>query len=290
MSSRTNPPLIIHIGYSKCMSSWLQSLFSIVPEVSYAYKTNYFALEDSNFDKGQEWYLNQFQGDGDILIESDEHLLLPITDYRECFSKASISDFEKVLRNICLYPGSVKIIVAYRNTDELIVSRYIQYIRSGGSINIKEFINRFFSNGKWKEYFDYRIYSLRSMLVNFLGDDAIFLLNMDDFRKDRAGSIDRLSKFISCDLSDWADLVPKVNVSPSYYCIILQRLINVLFVKTKKCKNRRPVSRIGYYPWKATMKLLERIDKLIFSSKRHDKFLSYSERSILQSINEGFDN
>ncbi|WP_284456196.1 sulfotransferase [Alloalcanivorax xenomutans] len=265
--------LIVHIGYSKCMSTWLQGIFYKHPDIRYACRTNFFQKYDSNFGRGIDWYLEQFSGDG-VCLESDEHLLLPEIDEDLWLNKSNMTAVSEVLGRIRQSVEKPKIIFVYRSQVDMILSRYIQFVRSGGSLSFDHFFDRTFESGRWQDYYDYRYSRLHDLLESMFGKEHFLSINIDYFKSNKEETLEKLSVFLGVPISE--DLLPKkgVNVSPSYYAIKIQFLLNKIMVKRKKTHTQRASTRYGYYTWKLPMKLVEKIDSFLVKDKKRYQIVS----------------
>ncbi|MCH2159787.1 MAG: sulfotransferase domain-containing protein [Oleiphilaceae bacterium] len=251
------------------MSTWLQSLFEQHPDISYAYRTNYFQLYNSTFDKGLEWYRAQFIGKGRLFLESDEHLLLPEIDQNLWMNKSNLAKVQEVLENISASSfDSLKVIFVYRSQVDMILSRYIQFVRSGGKLNFNQFFDLTFRGEKYLDYFDYRFGKLHELMFDAFGSENVFSINIDDFKLRKANILDELASFIGVPILDSSLPQSAVNVSPSTAALKMQLMLNKLMVARKKTHVERAKTRFGYLAWKGPMKLIEMVDSRIIKDKK----------------------
>lgn len=276
-------PLVIHVGYSKCMSTWLQELFQEHPDIGYAFKTNYFQLYDSNFDRSSQWYISQFSRQGAIYLESDEHLLLPEIDNDLWVNKSNIGKIDEVLTRIGSVVEKPKLLFVYRSQVDMILSRYIQYVRSGGKLSSTGFLEKVFKNGNYREFCDYRFGKLHEVMAKKFGRDSIFSINMDVYKNNSALVLADLSSFLGVCIEDKQLPSSKVNVSPSYLAIKLQLMLNRFMVTRKKTHNNRAKTRFGYLVWKGAMKLVEKVDSIVVKDKQRYKIFTKKDINEIQS-------
>lgn len=269
MLVRDHNAFIFHLGYSKCMSTWLQSLFEQHPDIIYAYRTNYFQLYNSTFGKGLGWYKGQFKGEGSVSLESDEHLLLPEIDQNLWLNKSNLVKVQEVLEKISASSlNAPKVIFVYRSQVDMVLSRYIQFVRSGGRLNFTQFFELTFQGEKYLEYFDYRFGKLHELMFDVFGRDNVLSINIDDFKLRKASIIDELARYIGLPILDTHLPQSAVNVSPSTAALKVQLMLNKLMVVRKKTHVDRAKTRFGYLAWKGPMKLIEMIDSRIIKDKK----------------------
>src|SRR5688572_27408094 len=70
-------PEVLHIGFSKCASTYLRALFRSQSRVHMVFKSGFFTpflAKDMSFEQYQSLFRDE---DGIVNVESDEHLTLP---------------------------------------------------------------------------------------------------------------------------------------------------------------------------------------------------------------------
>lgn len=231
---RKRLPDVLHIGYSKSMSTTLQKMFQNSPEVGCAIKTEYFPLYREKYKSGSALYETEFEKKCDninarILIESDEHLIVPTLDRQRQVNCANITDIEKVLVRIKETLGSPKIIVVFRNQTDMFVSKYVQYIRGGGACSPQAFFDWLLSeetriNG-------YKYANVAEMLFDYFGSDKTYFVPLEGFRVNRQFQLPALERFLDC---SGLELPSAANTSPPERSILLQAKINNFLVEQKK--------------------------------------------------------
>ena len=275
--------IVIHMGYSKCMSTWLQELFRQHGEINYIHKSHFFQLYRNQFEKGVEYYRSLAdKGDKLITVESDEHLLLPGMDYDICIHTSKLQDIELVARKIAESIENPKVIIVVRNQVDMILSRYIQFVRGGGKLDFQVYYEKTFLNGNHKIYYEYKYYELIQRLSKYMDYNNIFIINLDDFKKNGQETLKRLSGFMNIDLLKYGMPPREINVSPSYSTMKIQLLINRLFVRRKNVDDQRPICRINYYVYRIIMRTLEYIDGKIARKKGRHLFLTREQMAQIQ--------
>ena len=276
----SHPQLVIHAGYSKCMSTWLQLLFQKHKEISYIHKSNFFQLYESNYCKGVRWYDNLFSNSyhHKVHLESDEHLMLPGINENIWINTNRLEDVEKVFRRIVKVNQKPKIVIVIRNQIDMILSRYFQFIKSGGRLDFGLFVDKTISNNNYKTNMFYKYFQVLSVVEKHVGKEQIFLLNLDDYRSKQIETLNNLSDFIGVNLLEHELPSREVNVSLSARGIKLNLLINKLLIIRKKTHTCKARARVPSLMWKIPVKLLEVIDKTLIKNK--NKYSLFNPQNI----------
>ena len=275
--------LYIHMGYSKCMSTWLQELFERHAEIHFVLKSRFFQLYRCNFEKGLDYYRTIIsKGDHKLAVESDEHLLMSAVDEQLFIHTAELDYVGLMARRIAESIEKPKIIVVVRNQVDMIVSRYIQFVRGGGKLTFQSYFDETFLNGNYKKFYGYEYYQVIKRLSEHINIDDIFIINLDDFKKNQIATLARLSGFMGIDLVKYGLPPREANVSPSYYAVKLQLLINRLFVTRKNVSDERTKCRINYYVYRIMMRAIEYLDGRLVRDKGKYRFFSPEQRDLIQ--------
>ena len=130
---------IIHIGYPKTASSWLQEEFfpkiencTMIPRK----KIQHYFLDPGAFEFNVENVKKEFQA------EKDKHLLLSDELLLGRLRPGGVKGFvtkEVANRLYSVFPDA-HIILFIRNQVDMIASTYLQYVRSGGNYSIRKFM------------------------------------------------------------------------------------------------------------------------------------------------------
>lgn len=223
---------VAHIGFSKVMSSWLQVLFENHPDICMVKKSGLLARKMRGEDISPTSYGKIFDGNNttQTLIESDEHLLLPAMhpDFAVRITNQSLQVL--LLQTIKAVIPDARILICIRRQRDLVVSRYIQYIRRHcGTLTPKQFFGEFVADDRWIDYVDYRFARLAKFALSLFGDDRVFVFVLEQFAANPASVLGRLESFLGVrSLSDYQP-VGAVNASPPYLSLVIERYINGFF-------------------------------------------------------------
>jgi len=194
------PPEILHIGFSKCASTYLRALFRAHPKIHLVFKSGFFTpflAKDMTFTTYQSFFT---EDDDKVNIESDEHLTLPGIHPELGVRTTNLHQFAEVADKIRTFLPDVKIIMVIRNQASLIVSRYSEFLITGGSLTFDEFASILMgdddSNNLYYQnyYFDIiRILEKRFQRANLL------ILIQEAMREDTKQTASTLSRFLALD-------------------------------------------------------------------------------------------
>jgi hypothetical protein len=193
-------PQILHIGFSKCASTYLRALFRGHAQVHLAFKTGFFTpflARDMTFDDYQRF----FSDDNRLVnVESDEHLMLPGVHPELGVRTTSLAGVAEVADKIKANLPDVRLIMVVRNQASLIVSRYSEYLVTGGALTFEEFADalmggRTGTNDHYQNYY----YEIAKLLEQRFPKDNVLILLQEEMRKDTAGTADRISRFVGLD-------------------------------------------------------------------------------------------
>lgn len=193
---------VIHIGFSKSASTFLQSIFSSASDINYIYKSGRFSIFDNKVDSPtlSESLLN---------FESDEHIVLP--EWHPRLNRVRVTriepleqTFAKIKENA---PGS-KIILVLRNQYSMIVSRYSQYVvGSGGRLNFEDFLIQMLGDDGGQNFYENYYHRIVMMLEKYFGRENILTLFYEDIKYNSEGVLKQVCEFSQHDFT---------NLSPSF--------------------------------------------------------------------------
>lgn len=144
----TSLPDALHVGFSKCASTFLQAFFAGHPDIFLVNQSHFFApFKFSSYDTGTDAYRRLFDGAdaGQVKLESDEHILLPLFHPVLAAAATTLESVTEISGRIRSTQPDAKIIIVVRNQVDLIVSRYSEYILGGGKGDFEYFVNEFLS-------------------------------------------------------------------------------------------------------------------------------------------------
>lgn len=196
-NSRDVRPHAIHIGFSKCASTYVRALLRGDPGVFLVFKSGYFTPFlnlDMDFAAYQDLFL---AGRDKVCVESDEHLTLPGYHPEIGVRTTTMREFEEVAERISKELPDVKLLMIIRNQASLIVSRYSEYLISGGSLEFPRFVETLMGDGNSPNihYQNHYFEIIRILEARFPKPNLLVLLQ-EEMRADTSGVAAGISRFL----------------------------------------------------------------------------------------------
>lgn len=254
------PEIIVHIGYHKTGTTYLQK--KIYPNIQNLKYYDYLSenlfpgmSSKSSFDVDLDRINEKLNSLGhDRILYSQEGLVGPLF-YNSGINAKEIADNLKKL-NVS------KIIITLRNQVSLIDSIYRQYIQEGGVARFNHFIKG------WRYSFDLdhlNFYRLINYYSSLFGKENVLIILSEQIRENEAEVIRQLENFTNGTyIENNKNLNPRQsNISLSNLSIILLRFINHFTYS-----NHRPSCAIlpnNFTTWKIRYALQRLIDPYLFS-------------------------
>ena len=177
--------VLIHIGYIKSGSTYLQRWFEKHPAMYYRFKgvTGFYGTHDIS------WYAESTDPLHECFVISSEHLSVwksdsDIVGMRSGLKKYDIKAYQLKLRDTlhAIYP-TAKILIVTRGYTSLFQSFYAQYVAIGGTYDFENLLKSMWDN--FPQLFDY------SHVVNIyrekFGNDNVIVLPYELLRADPHG-------------------------------------------------------------------------------------------------------
>lgn len=193
-------PQVLHIGFSKCASTYLRAIFRGHPDAHLVFKSGHF----TPFLAGRmsfEEYQRQFRNErGIVNVESDEHLTLPGIHPTLGVRATNLGEFAAVADSIRAELPHVRLIMVVRNQTSLMVSRYSEYLITGGTLGFEEFADELLGTKSgpnlWYQNYYRRIIAI---LEQRFPADQLLVLLQESMREDTAATVSRILAFMGLD-------------------------------------------------------------------------------------------
>lgn len=185
-------PDVLHIGFSKCGSSYLRSLFRALPSAKLVWKSGFFTPDLYTPNKNRPTSLAEYQGmfargDGILNVESDEHLAMPSVHPVLGIRATNLQEFERLVRSIATILPSVKIIMVFRNQPSLLVSRYSEYLIAGGTLEFNDFMSTLIGKNDAKNDFFQNFYrQMIEILERNFSKNQLLIIAQEEMATDMA--------------------------------------------------------------------------------------------------------
>lgn len=269
---------VIHIGFSKSASTFLQSLFEDNDDVNFIYKSKRFSLLDE--DK-EEVDLSENLTN----LESDEHIVLPSYNKDLNVRTTKLEDVKKILDRIHNHNSDAKIVLVLRNQLGLLPSRYSQYIVSGGDKSITEFVsilNGF--EGDQGDNFQNYYCQIVKMIVDLFGKESTLILFFEEINSNRVDSIKKISEFLNVNLTPKQSTIFSRRKGLTKNGIKMVRFINSYLVKNNENYQGVFETRIPIFFYKNLIRVVRLID--YFLPKTKEKLTSEEIKIIAEKFKE----
>jgi hypothetical protein len=263
----TRHPKVLHIGFSKCASTYLRALFREHPRIHLVFKSGFFTpflAKDMTFADYQSFFGNSANL---LTVESDEHLTLPGIHPELGVRTTSIEEFAKVADKIRTHLPDVKIIMIIRNQASLIVSRYSEFLIGGGSLIFDEFASKLMGEQRQPNLYFQNYYSrIIQLLEQRFPRSNVLVLLQEAMRGDTREAAITISKFIG--LNDVLALKRGLRAerrSLSVAGMTVLRWVNRLFVRRPSFGDVPPVTRLPLFVFKNAVRLVRALDYFVLS-------------------------
>ncbi|BDX37703.1 hypothetical protein CYCD_10580 [Tenuifilaceae bacterium CYCD] len=214
---------IVHIGYPKTASTWLQNEY--FPKVknfhfiSWPTVNNSLLFTDCFLFDSQR-VRDNFVTSGKSLLLSSEHLSTAI-NFGWHYGVYSFANAYKIK---AIYPNA-KIVIFVRRQQSLICSAYLQYIKNGGTFGFRKWLysGKVFS-------FEHLIFSRLIQLYDSLfGEDNVKVYLFEEFKKNPLLFLSRFNEDLGFDIDlDEVSLEP-VNRALRKRVAIIQKFMNLFY-------------------------------------------------------------
>jgi hypothetical protein len=234
-------PVLIHIGYHKTASGWLRRRFFVDPRTGLGSigkrGTRHPVRQLAGarpFEFDVETSRKQFEP---LLRNEEEKGLLPVIAF-ERLSGHPISggyDSKQIADRLIKTFPEARILVVLREQRAIILSTYNQYIREGGPLPLKTFINPPVTKSLRVPWFDLRHFEYHHLLAYYhelFGADRVLALTYEQFRANPADFVTKIADFAGRPLSEEVlrslPFGEVANRSPSPTAVELHRRLNKL--------------------------------------------------------------
>ena len=276
MSQAASNPQVLHIGFSKCASTFLQAFFEDHPEIFLVNQSHYFSpFEFGLFARGRDWYQSKFVGAAatQVTLESDEHIVMPLFHPVLKSAATTLESVEEVANRIKATCDTTRIIMVVRSQAELIASRYSEYLLCGGKLDFGGFVEEQLNcSVDGVSYFQNFYYEIARRLSEHFGQENVLVLLQEELQRDEKSVIDRLCKFIGVSQfqpvkRDMASR--RVGLSVLGMKIVTQ--FNKLVVKECKMSFKEAEVRIPFLLYKVLLRGYRYIDHALPDSIKGSK-------------------
>ena len=246
MDSRLLNPLI-HIGYHKTGSTWLQKHLFDRPDSGFSrlagkpMSTHHIGLRPATrfarnfvFEPGGSMYtLNEFSPDrmrqllGECIVQDSG---LPVLSDERLSGQPETGGFDS--QKICVRLSQVfdspKIFIVIREQKSLIASCYLDFLLKGGTLSLREYMQPRSNNSpKFKKSY-FMFHHLISMYQEVFGKENVLVLPYEMFRDDPDSYLISLGNFSGATIPDSLPVKDRVNARINTFIECKLRHLNFL--------------------------------------------------------------
>jgi Sulfotransferase domain len=261
----TSLPDVLHVGFSKCASTFLQRFFQEHPEIFLVNQSHFFApFEYSGYESGRDEYTHLFDNarPSQLKLESDEHIVLPLFHPVLSAAATTLESVVEVSKRIKRIQPKAKIILVIRNQVDLLVSRYSEYILGGGKEGFETFVSEFLSCSKdGTNYYQNFYASIIQIFHETFGGENVLIILQEDLSMDEPKIIKKLCRFLNI-----KEIQPKRHgliakrVGLSKLGMTTVRAINRAIVTSQERSHRKAEVRIPYLLYKIIQRSMRIVD------------------------------
>lgn len=218
---------IIHIGFHKTATTWLQKGLVIVKNATYV----------DPLIIGKEILLKsefRFYNESNPFEKMSERMVI---SHEELSGNPINAGFGGVMETV--YANRIhylfskrtpRIVIFIRNQYDMVLSQYLQYLKMGGIHSMDSFFNEkipssFRNKAFKKEYYFYS--NIIHLYQNLFGKESVYIYLYEELKEDNQAFLEKLKKDLDLDI-DIEDFIrlKSVNVSNSIKFNKIKRIIN----------------------------------------------------------------
>lgn len=195
-------PILIHIGYHKTATTWLQQLIFENQEFGFKrylskqeIKKRIVAPHPLSFDaKELRAYYDALVDDQYISVISSERL--------SGHPHSGGYDSKEICHRLYQAFPEAKVLIAIREQQSAIISNYLQYVQFGGTCKFKDYISPSkigFTNIPLFRFEHFSYLELVKEYIDLFGKDQVLVLPYEMFRKEPQSYINKITEFLGAD-------------------------------------------------------------------------------------------
>lgn len=229
MSGVDGPSVVLHIGYHKTATSWLQS--SVFPAVPGVFQHDQTSVVLEELVSGNPFEYEPDRIRARLLADAPSDQVTVISNERLSGHPDSAGYDARVLadRLYELFPDA-KVVVTVRRQPEMVLACYTQYVRAGGAESLRRFLRPPRGTHRRLPHFDLRFLEYHHLLGYYqalFGPDRVLVLAYEQLLESHGAFVDRIVEFMGLEPPRELD-VATVNRSLSPLTLGLKRHTNVL--------------------------------------------------------------
>jgi hypothetical protein len=203
-------PILIHIGYHKTATSWLEHLIFDNPETGFRWfhKKSRTALvhrfiRDRPFEFDADEVRRLFEP---LIAEAEAEGLRPVISFGRLSGHAFSGgyDSKQIADRLHAVFPEARILIVIREQRSVIVSTYKQYVKTGGLCSLEHFLEP--AKNDWRiPEFDYRYYEYHHLIGHYqrlYGRGNVLVLPYEELVRKARGFVAEIAEFAGHPLPD----------------------------------------------------------------------------------------
>jgi sulfotransferase family protein len=285
--------VLIHIGYHKTGSNWLQHMLFEDPATGYAWlghQTKDHPVRRVIHDRPLEFRVKQVRRELEALArDAQSRGLQPVVSL-ERLSGHPFSgghDSRQIADRLHEVLPDGRVLIVIREQRSMILATYKQYVKAGGTGTVSQFLEPATTRSLRARLFDYRHFEYDHLIGHYrslFGADNVLVLPFEQLARDGRGFVERIAEFagrpISADVLDRLPYTTRSNPSPSAMTIAGLRRVNRFTPRTEL--DPAPVAE-----WERAERLAQRLKKTDLLNRRGTRTLATrAEESLRRTVYE----
>jgi hypothetical protein len=239
-------PILVHIGYHKTATNWLQRMFFDNAETGYKWlgkRPDTHPVWRLVLERPLEFDADDVRRDFDPLVQkAEEKGLLPVMSLERLsghpFSGGHDSkQIADRLRGV--FPDS-RVLIVIREQRTMIASTYTQYVKAGGAWSLPEFLDPPKKQNWRVPWFDFRHFEYDHLIRYYhslWGAENVLVLPYERFARDGRGFVEEIARFAGRPVPEEVlERLPynrRWNQSPSALTVAALRRLNRFTPRTE---------------------------------------------------------
>ena len=259
--------LLVHIGYQKTGTTWLQSNFFSNSDAGFFMPFERKRLLELlifphpfDFEPQPSW--TYFAS---TLAPYQDNGLFPVLSYERLSGLPDCGDYESkdTANRIASIFQRPKILIVIREQVDMILSTYNQYVKKGGVVSLKKYLNQNRSYPTGQKGFDiarYRYHRLIAYYIKLFGKENVLTLAYEEFKSSPQSFTQKIIDFCNLDLP--TETLPYnvlSNQSQSQLAVKIASKINRIVCKRDVPTNPSPFFSMGKRRYKKGIRLLSKV-------------------------------
>jgi hypothetical protein len=245
------PPVLIHIGYHRTASSWLQRYYFGDPRTGLRWlgkQAEDHPVRQIIRTRWSEFDPRTLRAQFDPLLrEAQAEGLVPVVSFERLSGHACSGgyDSEQIAQRLAQVFPEGRVLIVIREQRAAILSNYKRYIKAGGPGTLREFLLPPATKNARVPLFDFRHFEYHHLLGRYhalFGADAVLILAFEQFVREPAAFVSHIGHFVGRPVEqDVLDSLPfKRRAQKTFSSVTQQAVLRRLNVLVRSEVNPTP--------------------------------------------------